>query len=446
TNDGPFETIRRTEYLTDHANPTGYSQTIMETETSANGTPIKRTVYTIGHDQISQTVYQAADTSGNGTIGPEDGWGAGVTHYFGMDGNGSVRVLYDALAAVVTSAANVLQVFHYDAYGNLLNIAATSALTSYLYSGEAFDTRINQQYLRARWYDPAAGRFTSLDPFRGNTSDPQSLHKYLYVHDDPVNGIDPSGLFLIGTMQISSIRNHLANLQADAGLKLIEGVYRLGKGASIAGIGLEFVIGDLFGIGIPFFGAAFKRLFNVIGRQSARVLSKMLPKVAGEYLLPGIFHVSANEISRLFSKQLASELNKGVDGAILRKEIARLNGLTQASLQGVGIQFHHVIPKELKNHPLFLTVHMNFDAALNALPLNQIVHYTDHPNYTSGIRKILDEIHASSLSNGQKREKLLQTITNANCSILGGRRGRPVTPDELSPTEWQRLINPFNEG
>jgi hypothetical protein len=48
-------------------------------------------------------------------------------------------------------------------------------------------------YLRQRYYDPATGRFNRLDPFFGNLDDPQSLHKYLYTHADPVNGIDPSG-------------------------------------------------------------------------------------------------------------------------------------------------------------------------------------------------------------------------------------------------------------
>jgi RHS repeat-associated protein len=62
-----------------------------------------------------------------------------------------------------------------------------------LYSGEQFDSKIGQQYLRARYYDPVTGRFNRLDPFFGNLNDPQSLHKYLYTHDDPVNGIDPTG-------------------------------------------------------------------------------------------------------------------------------------------------------------------------------------------------------------------------------------------------------------
>jgi RHS repeat-associated protein len=69
-----------------------------------------------------------------------------------------------------------------------------AAMTSLLYSGEQFDSTINQLYLRQRWYNPSAGTFNRLDPFAGNFQDPQSLHKYLYTHGDPVNNIDPSGL------------------------------------------------------------------------------------------------------------------------------------------------------------------------------------------------------------------------------------------------------------
>ena len=52
-----------------------------------------------------------------------------------------------------------------------------------------------QQYLRARFYDPASGTFYRLDPFAGNLTDPQSLHKYLYAHGNPVAFSDPSGNF-----------------------------------------------------------------------------------------------------------------------------------------------------------------------------------------------------------------------------------------------------------
>jgi RHS repeat-associated protein len=81
-----------------------------------------------------------------------------------------------------------------DAYGNPLNFNPATALTTLLYSGEQFDQQIAMQYLRARYYNPATGTFNRLDPFAGNMQDPQSLHKYLYAHGDPIHGIDPTGL------------------------------------------------------------------------------------------------------------------------------------------------------------------------------------------------------------------------------------------------------------
>ncbi|TWT30555.1 tRNA nuclease WapA precursor [Thalassoglobus neptunius] len=123
----------------------------------------------------------------------------------------------------------VAQIFTYDAYGQLLaiqnatgtltsgggvdNLADSSlALTTLLYSGEQFDNRIGQQYLRARYYNASTGRFNRLDPFFGNQSDPQSFHKYLYTHADPVNGIDPTGLefSLVGKMVVSGVSSGLA--------------------------------------------------------------------------------------------------------------------------------------------------------------------------------------------------------------------------------------------
>ncbi|MDR2117203.1 MAG: hypothetical protein LBP87_12565, partial [Planctomycetaceae bacterium] len=77
------------------------------------------------------------------------------------------------------------------------------ALTEFQYSGEQFDSKIGQQYLRQQYYDPTTGRFNRLDPFFGNLNDPLSLHKYLYTHADPVNGIDPSGLMSLGGISIS---------------------------------------------------------------------------------------------------------------------------------------------------------------------------------------------------------------------------------------------------
>ncbi len=92
--------------------------------------------------------------------------------------------------------------YSYDGYGVLLqddSIASqrpghvSQQATNLLYSGEHFDTDSQQYYNRARWYDPLNGRFNRMDPYAGSMQDPQSLHKYLYCHANPINNIDPTG-------------------------------------------------------------------------------------------------------------------------------------------------------------------------------------------------------------------------------------------------------------
>lgn len=118
------------------------------------------------------------------------------------DGHGSTRVLLDGNET--DAAFMVLQRYAYEAFGNMLGdngmVQASAALTTLLFSGEQTDAT-GLQYLRARYYNPSSGRFNRLDPFAGNLLDPQSLHKYLYTHADPVNNIDPTGEFsLVGTL------------------------------------------------------------------------------------------------------------------------------------------------------------------------------------------------------------------------------------------------------
>jgi RHS repeat-associated protein len=52
-----------------------------------------------------------------------------------------------------------------------------------------------------RRYQSAQSRFPQPDPYDGsyNLTDPQSLNRYAYVQNDPVNFVDPSGLLAIGS-------------------------------------------------------------------------------------------------------------------------------------------------------------------------------------------------------------------------------------------------------
>ncbi len=88
-------------------------------------------------------------------------------------------------------------------FGNTSDLVDT-LMTSHLYSGEQTDALTGMQYLRARYYDPSTGRFNRVDPFAGNTQGPQSLHKYAYVHANPVMNIDPTGKMQLTNVLVTS--------------------------------------------------------------------------------------------------------------------------------------------------------------------------------------------------------------------------------------------------
>ncbi len=61
------------------------------------------------------------------------------------------------------------------------------------------------------------GSFNRFDPFEGEVNDPQSLHKYTYAHSDPINNVDPSGLFSLGqSIAVGGITGGLAGLTLGA--------------------------------------------------------------------------------------------------------------------------------------------------------------------------------------------------------------------------------------
>jgi RHS repeat-associated protein len=62
-------------------------------------------------------------------------------------------------------------------------------------------------YARQRYFQPAVGRFTTPDPYRASAKrrDPQTFNRYPYVGNDPVNGVDPSGLETIWVFRVEVV-------------------------------------------------------------------------------------------------------------------------------------------------------------------------------------------------------------------------------------------------
>jgi RHS repeat-associated protein len=119
------------------------------------------------------------------------------------DAQASVRVMADATGNS-TAAPSLLATQNYEGYGAATDAisgaslsANNAALTAFGYDGEQVDVDTGLVYLRARWYDPADGRFLSVDPHPGSMRTVLTLNDYAFAISDPVNNIDPSGKFFI---------------------------------------------------------------------------------------------------------------------------------------------------------------------------------------------------------------------------------------------------------
>jgi RHS repeat-associated protein len=106
-------------------------------------------------------------------------------YYYVHDGLGSVRQLLDSTGQIATKYA-------YDPFG--VPLVGNGVPNPWQFTGEAWDSEVELLYLRARYYQPEAGRFISKDPWGGERRRPDTLNRYVYVTNNPVNLVDHTGL------------------------------------------------------------------------------------------------------------------------------------------------------------------------------------------------------------------------------------------------------------
>jgi RHS repeat-associated protein len=105
-------------------------------------------------------------------------------HWFLTDHQGTVK-------DVTNNAGTVIDHITYDSFGRIVGQTSSIELR-FAYTGREWDGETGQYYYRARYYDATVGRFISEDPLGFDAGD-NNLSRY--VGSNPVNHIDPNGMY-----------------------------------------------------------------------------------------------------------------------------------------------------------------------------------------------------------------------------------------------------------
>ena len=103
-----------------------------------------------------------------------------TTYYYHQNEHGDITHLTNVDEEIENS-------YSYDVFGNIRE-EQEYVFNYFKYFGEQYEKEIEQYYLRARFYNPAVGRFTQEDIYRND-----GLNLYVYVINNPLLWIDPSG-------------------------------------------------------------------------------------------------------------------------------------------------------------------------------------------------------------------------------------------------------------
>ncbi|MCD8093132.1 MAG: RHS repeat-associated core domain-containing protein [Bacteroides sp.] len=134
--------------------------------------------------------------------------------YYLKDHQGNNRV-------VINQSGQVKETNHYYPFGGIF---ASGTAQPYKYNGKELDTKkgLNWYDYGARHYDPALGRFTTVDP---SSESYYETSLYTYCGNNPINRIDPTGA--------DWYQNEEGNLRWQEGSESIKGYTNIGSSVSI---------------------------------------------------------------------------------------------------------------------------------------------------------------------------------------------------------------------
>lgn len=114
--------------------------------------------------------------------------GAKVRWFVG-DHLGSTSVVLDETSAIKEKITYTPwgEVKSYDKFG------AGAEVARFYFTGKKLDDETGLYYFGARYYNPKLGRFLTADTIVQSPYNPQTLNRYTYCNNNPVNLVDPTG-------------------------------------------------------------------------------------------------------------------------------------------------------------------------------------------------------------------------------------------------------------
>ncbi len=97
-----------------------------------------------------------------------------------------------SVSLVTSSTGSSAGTQEFDPWGKVRSGGSVGTQTTLNYTGQKLDGTGLLNY-NARMYDPTVGRFVSPDSKGQARANPQTLNRYSYVLNNPINKVDPSG-------------------------------------------------------------------------------------------------------------------------------------------------------------------------------------------------------------------------------------------------------------